>query len=310
MNKPLSRLVALIAISSLNSAQAIEVPKSIFIAQYDTNQDWQLTKPELAKQVADEFKQLDTDGDSAISKNEYLTRYKAALEKQIAKDRKAQVLQTIIRFKSLDRDENKFIAWPEFQKSGDWSFNHFDTDLDGDIDADDKPPVYQFSEQEQSKKLSKEEIDEQRQEQVHYDRVVVHMSTDHSKGGMLAKYDTDDSGVISRAEYDNIRRKKYDAIDDDGNGRVIEHEYLLEYENRLDKRIISTRASELKKASKTFDNFDLNGNGGISAKELLQVRQEHFNQLDTDKDAKVSWTEAEPKQVKKGQTQLVMGESY
>ena len=45
-------------------------------------------------------------------------------------------------------------------------------------------------------------------------------------------------------------------------------------------------------------------------KSYLQVRQEHFNQLDTDKDAKVSWTEAEPKQVKKGQTQLVMGESY
>lgn len=271
--------------------------KTVFIGQYDLDGDWNISLAEFDHARKRRFSQTDADNNGTIDEDEYVFEYKNRLDNQLKKDRKGQVQQTIVRFDSLDKDDDKKVKWQEYRKSGDWAFNHFDTNKDGQISQLDTKPEYKRKQSD--KPLSREELEEKRQQQLRSAQVILRMPTTHSKKGMLGKYDTDGDGIILREEYDQFRRQAFDLADSDNNQWISEKEYLFEFENRLDKQIAKTRKQAIKQTHVRFKILDKNKSTKMTLAEYQTSGYRSFSRLDTNSNDVVNFDDPKPAPRKK-----------
>ena len=120
------------------------------------------------------------------------------------------------------------------------------------------------------------------------------MPTTHSVAGMLAMYDKDGDGKVTKEEYLAERTAAFKRTDLDGNGDLSADEYLNEFVDRLDRQIAKTRQSQLKQAEVRFAALDKDKNQQISAAEYQASGDRMFARWDTNADKAVSMKEALP----------------
>ncbi|WP_166670386.1 EF-hand domain-containing protein [Rheinheimera aquimaris] len=158
-------------------------------------------------------------------------------QQQLAAERAGHLRQTHVRFNALDKDEDGYISRDEFNRSGDRAFNHMDTNKDGMISkADPKPAPRGEDTRSEQTRLQQQQASQQ---QPRAERLLK-MPTTHSADGMLAMYDSNNDGVVSRDEYQQGRDAQFAAVDSDSDGLLSYDEYISEFAGRLDSQIART----------------------------------------------------------------------
>lgn len=271
------------AASTVRSAEATTHSATVFIEQYDTNGDGKVDAAEFAAFRGKRYAETDQDNNAAIDVDEYVAEYAARHDKELDSARKAQVEQAHTRFKAMEKNGDGFISREEFNASGARAFEHLDTDRDGRISAADPEPK---REQKNTSATEKDQPKPRRQ--------VLNMPSTHTRAGTLEIYDADADGVVTREEFDRVRGESFTLTDVNGDGRIDAEEYLLEFEDRLDRRISKTRDSASKQSVIRFKAIDTDEDGRISAEEYAASGKRMFERMDTNKDGQVSVDDPAP----------------
>lgn len=108
---------------------------------YDTDGDGIVTRAQYDEQRATAYKTTDTNSDGKLDENEYVDEFVDRLDRQIARNRQAQLKQGQVRFESIDADKNGDISREEYATMSTRMFDRTDTDRDGVVSRDDPEPV-------------------------------------------------------------------------------------------------------------------------------------------------------------------------
>lgn len=168
-----------------------------------------------------------------------------AQQQQLSAERAGHLRQTHVRFNALDKDEDGYISRAEFSRSGDRAFAYMDTDKDGVLSAADPKPAPRGEDTRAAQTRSEQTRAEQaRQQQAQNPQPrrerLLQMPTTHSVAGMLAMYDSNNDGRVSRAEYEQGRAAQFAGVDVNRDGVLSYDEYVSEFADRLDQQISRT----------------------------------------------------------------------
>ncbi|WP_337880922.1 hypothetical protein [Rheinheimera sp.] len=252
--------------------------KASFIRDYDLDKDGVVSAEEFAQVRQQRFSAGDENKDGVLQLDEYVNEYANRLDKRLHAEREGQVKQTHTRIGALDKDKSGSISLAEYQGSGDRAFGFIDTNKDGVISKADPAPKRENT---------------QKPEPVRARPALV-MPTTHSVVGMLAMYDKNADGLVTKEEYLAERTAAFQRTDLDGNGDLSAEEYLNEFVDRLDRQVAKTRASQLKQAEVRFAALDKDNNQQISGAEYNASGDRIFARWDTNADRAVSMKEALP----------------
>lgn len=285
MSKNIVKFCALLSVFPL-SCLAASHHKVVYINQYDIDEDGKASSVEFETARRARFDISDDDNNGIIDEEEYVFEYENRMDAQLMIDRKEQVLQTATRFDSLDSDENEVITWEEYEASGLWSFNRFDSNEDGLISAADVDPMADSIEEADDER-SRDEIlrDAQR---------ILSMPSTHSMEGTLRQYDSNGNDSVTLEEFTSVRKESFTRMDMDGKGGLSEDEYLAEFEDRLDQQISSDRKGQIEQTRVRFGILDDDENGEMTYKEYQASGHRSFTRWDTDGDGFVSMEDADP----------------
>lgn len=245
--------------------------RKIFISEHDTNSDEQVSRAEIEIFRKARFDEADINRDGTVSENEYVDEYAARLDRQIDSARQAHVEQTHTRFKSLDKNNDGVISRDEYQASGDRTFAQWDKHNTGKVAIDAS-----------AKKHAQKHTKTREQ------RSVLAMPTSHSPEGFLELYDDNADSQVTRAEFDQQRLQAFVATDANANGKLDADEYLLEFENRVDRQAESVRAQQIKQAHVRFGVIDTDKSARIEWQEFLAIGTRGFERWDANSDGVVS----------------------
>jgi Ca2+-binding EF-hand superfamily protein len=246
---------------------ASEADRKTYIAEHDTNGDEQVSPAEIEIFRKARFDEADGNRDGVVSEDEYVDEYATRLERQIFNARNAHVEQTHTRFTSLDKNNDSAISRDEYQTSGERAFAQWDKQNTGRVAVD-------------TSVKSRAETRSQRS--------VLSMPTSHSSQGFLELYDEDADGVVTRAEFDKQRQQAFFATDTNGDRLLSADEYLLEFENRLDRQAERVREQQIKQAYVRFGVIDADKSGSMEWNEFLAIGMRGFERWDVNGDGLVS----------------------
>lgn len=292
-----TKLLALSALFTSLFASAASHHKLVFINQYDTNQDWQLSINEFNQAREARFNATDDNNDGFVDESEYVFEYKNRMDSQLTKDRQGQIKQTIIRFNALDKNGNDRIDPSEYEGSGNWTFKYFDTNKDGVISETDPAPKRRAKKNQ--KTLTAAEKEQAEIKKLPRAKRILNMPTTHTFKGLLTKYDANDDNTITPDEIAVVRKQIWDLADDNNDGWISEQEYLYEFEDRMDTQIAKTRKAAVKQTYVRFGILDKNKDGKMTLDEYQASGHRSFNRFDTDNNKVVTLAEAMPKPRKK-----------
>ncbi|NRQ43562.1 hypothetical protein HRH59_13495 [Rheinheimera sp. YQF-2] len=162
-----------------------------------------------------------------------------AQQQQLSAERAGHLRQTHVRFNALDKDEDGYISRVEFSRSGDSAFSRMDTNKDGVLSAADPKPAPR-GEDTRSEQTRAEQSQQQAQNPPPRRERLLQMPTTHSVAGMLAMYDSNKDGRVSRAEYEQGRAAQFAGVDTNRDGALSYDEYVSEFADRLDQQISRT----------------------------------------------------------------------
>jgi hypothetical protein len=169
-----------------------------------------------------------------------IPRLDEAQQWQLAAERAGHLRQTHVRFNALDKDEDGYISRAEFDRSGDSAFSRMDTNKDGVLSvADPKPAPRGEDTRSEQTRAEQSQQPVQRAAQPRRERLL-QMPTTHSVAGMLAMYDSNKDGRVSRAEYEQGRAAQFAGVDTNRDGALSYDEYVSEFADRLDQQISRT----------------------------------------------------------------------
>lgn len=250
-----------------------EEARKAYIDELDRDGDGRVSREEVEQFRIERFRIADTDGDGQISVEEYVDEYAVRLERRIEGERENHVDQTRARFQSLDRNKDGSVSWEEYKVSGDRAFDRFDPDATGQVTA--------TGEAEESEGRVRQQS-------------VLNMPTTHSIAGFLELYDEDADGVVTRQQFDDLRRRAFDATDTSGDGVLNFEEYLVEFIDRVDRQADHVRERQLEQAKVRYRALDSDKSLGISLEEYTATGLRAFNSWDTSGDGFVSQDEPLP----------------
>ncbi|TXT24355.1 MAG: signal transduction protein with EFhand domain [Gallionellaceae bacterium] len=99
---------------------------------------------------------------------------------------------------------------------------------------------------------------------------------------MFKRMDANSDGAVSKAEFQGFNTKRFKEMDADKDGKVTREE--------MDVRVNQVMKNGLKHLDDRFASADTNRDGGLDYNEAqaMPVMQVYFEQVDTDKDGKVT----------------------
>lgn len=106
----------------------------------------------------------------------------------------------------------------------------------------------------------------------------------HSKDDFFNTYDLDGDGVVTMADFMEVRDLGYRDRDADGDNKVVAEEYVAEYTARLDADLAATRKGQISQAWVRFEVLDTDKDGILTQEEFQATGKRMFDRLDTNKD--------------------------
>ena len=103
------------------------------VMRYDANKDGFVDRTEWTEGQEARFRQLDTDKDGKLSKDEMFARTPAGPGNVLPSDRQLERQEAF--FRQLDRDRDGFVSKAEFMAQADRNFARCDSDKDGRINT-------------------------------------------------------------------------------------------------------------------------------------------------------------------------------
>ncbi|QBK06292.1 hypothetical protein DW355_00210 [Hylemonella gracilis] len=117
----------------------------------------------------------------------------------------------------------------------------------------------------------------------------------HGYAAFMGSYDVNRDGLVTREEYDTLRKQRYVAADSNQDGWLSEAEYVAEFEARLKQQYAaqSRQVDEgyqqmMKQAHVRFNILDKNKDGRLSVEEELDVAERTFKTGDVNLDGVVN----------------------
>lgn len=262
--------------------------RAAFIDDYDTNGDELVSRAEFEKVRAANLKAMDTNANGLVDESEYLDHFALALEKKINAERKGQVEQTEIRFKSIDTNADGKMTWDEYWASGEKTFTHFAKNINGIVTLGAKNKEWDAAPSSQQQNTNQQQgvsltpaADTTRPS-------VLRMPSSHSLEGFIDINDLDGDQQVTAAEFKQIRRGIFDGTDTNKDGWVNPEEYTLEFTNRLDRLAKQVRTGQMKQAEVRYGVLNTNKDAGISLDEFSVSGTRIFNGWDLNNDDQVS----------------------
>lgn len=115
----------------------------------------------------------------------------------------------------------------------------------------------------------------------------------HSKDAFFEKYDTDDDGQVTEAEFLAERETGYRRRDADSDGAVYSEEYVSEYETRLIAQLEDQHKRQVDQAEFRFTVLDKDEDGVLSLDEFNASGTRMFETLDTNGDGTIDAADTE-----------------
>ncbi|MCC2603955.1 EF-hand domain-containing protein [Planctobacterium marinum] len=276
---------SLLILTALTAPQALlAAPHSAsgIILTYDLNQDQKLPLEEFVAARRDRFAATDTDNNGIVDESEYVYEWEGKITQRFAEDRKASVKQTHVRFKAIDKDEDGFISPEELNAIGQRGFDYMDADKDGLILASDPEPKRRGESDKKDKKA------DEKPQRTLAQRPLLRMPTTHSIKGFMDLYDSNGDEKVTQEEFQNVRDEHFKRSDENNDGLLTEQEYVLEFEDRLDKQIEKSYEAQVKQAYVRFGVLDKNEDKAMTFSEYMQSGFRSFTRHDTNEDGLIS----------------------
>lgn len=114
----------------------------------------------------------------------------------------------------------------------------------------------------------------------------------HGLAAFMGSYDANRDGVVTREEYDTVRKQRFVAADTNRDGWLSEEEYVAEYEGRLQQQYAGRAQDEryagsIKQAHVRFKILDTDKNGQLTVEEDIAIADKTFRQNDKNSDGKI-----------------------
>lgn len=277
-------LCAIALTSAFQVAYAAPHSASGIILTYDLNNDQALPLEEFVDARRARFNATDTNKDGVIDESEYVYEWEGKMTERLQADRAASVKQTHIRFNAVDKNDDGFITIDEVNAVGERGFDHMDANKDGVILASDPEP----------KPWSSNNADKKPEKPTLRQRPMLRMPTSHNIEGFMALYDTNGDESVDKTEYLAVRKAQFERTDENNDGKLTEQEYVLEFEDRLDKQIEKTYEGQIKQTYVRFGVLDKDENQKMTFNEYMQSGFRSFSRYDTDGDGAITLADPEP----------------
>lgn len=133
-----------------------------------------------------------------------------------------------------------------------------------------------------------------------------HQPTAQGKASFIQDYDVDKDGIVSQAEFKQVRQQRYKAMEENQDGQVSVDDYVNEYAGRLDKKLNAERQGQIKQTMVRIGALDTNKSGTIGHDEYNASGDKAFAYIDTNKDGVISKADPLPeRESKAGNKQVV-----
>ncbi|MDO4723519.1 MAG: hypothetical protein Q4A97_01995 [Comamonadaceae bacterium] len=260
-----------------------------YIQAMDANQDGAVTAEEVRAQRMEHFQRVDANGDGKIDIQEYVGEFRQRLQAGMTGDREEIDRMTLVRFQSLAGEGQSHVSRSRYDQAGERAYAAF---------AQGKLPE-KSSAGKQGQGHAQGEKGQQGQGRQRPSMLA--MPTNHNKAGMMALYDLNRDGQLTREEFDKVREEQFKRTDINGDGRLSLGEYATEFDLRIDARLSELMARQMTQARVRFGILDADKSDFLEAEEFVQSGMRMFQRVDRNSDGRVDQVDASLPAPKRGE---------
>lgn len=234
----------------------------LYIQAHDLNADQSVSPDEAERARHERFSQADTNQDGAVDLPEYLADSDARMTERLEIEQAQAAKRIAKRFEALSQGQSH-ISRARFDQAGERIWSAYS-----------------------SAKLP-EALPPAREKQH-----ALAMPSTHSKAGLLALYDRNQDGKLTREEFKQGRETQFARADINRDARLSRAEYETDFRLCAQERICQFKARGSRQALMRFGALDTNRNDRIDWAEYRASSQQAFRRADRNNDGIVNAADA------------------